>query len=644
MRVAVIARGAWSALGRGRDATRPASRGDVAATGIRPDAELESAGLVRPWAARAGGLADRADVDRATALLEGALADCFSELDRALPEWRSLRVGAAIGTSSGGMRSFERFVGGEPTPPLAATYVGPLAQAARPLALAPVSLVLGACASSALAIGVGRAWLIEDRCDVALCGGFDAVSVFVAAGFECLRATCGQGGPQPFRAARDGLALGEGAGVVALVRGSLGRKARVFVTGFGATCDAKHLTAPDPEGRGLLCAARAALAEAGSPAIALVSAHGTATLQNDQAEARSIRALGSSAPVFAAKGTLGHTLGAAGVLELLATIDALGAQVAPATYGSGLAEPGVRLVDRSEANIGVHGLKLAAAFGGANAAIVVALDDERGEPSEPCERERGSGSASPPRPAVFVSRGVIAAETSPAELAALSGYPEDRIARGDGLVRLALSAVATLVARLGRDVCDGAGLVLGHGLATVETNALFAARLRAAGAARAEPRRFPYTTPNAAAGECAVAFGLRGPVFAVGGGPHGGVEALGVAATLVRSGVAARMIVVAADEAARASEELAPGTASGAVAALVASDSAAGAAIGGMARLEDWTVRFEPNRGASPSEVPDPLPPMAAHDALIPLAGGNPELLQAAVPWGGFAKAHLFWL
>ncbi|HVJ92141.1 MAG TPA: beta-ketoacyl synthase N-terminal-like domain-containing protein, partial [Labilithrix sp.] len=336
----MVARGACSPLGEGEAAFGGARVGEPADVRVARDDELAAAGLARPFSARAVGQFP-AGVDRATVLLERAFAGCARELDDVLPGWRTLRVGAAIGTSSGGMRMFERlFDEGSPVAsetPLAATYIAPLVFAERPTPLEPVSLVLGACASSTIAIGVGRAWLLADRCDVVLAGGFDAVSVFVAAGFECLRATCGDGRPKPFRQGRDGLALGEGAAVVALVREATARRARrvhAWISGFGASCDAAHLTAPEASGGGLARAARAAIEEAGAPPIELVSAHGTATKHNDAAEASAIvAALGGAReiPVYSLKGTVGHTLGAAGALEVLSAALAMRDGVAPAS-------------------------------------------------------------------------------------------------------------------------------------------------------------------------------------------------------------------------------------------------------------------------------------------------------------------------
>lgn len=644
--IAIIARGACSALGEGSAAFGVGRPGDAAVSCVAHDEELSAAGLARPFVARARASVPEGE-DRATALLDRALSACARELDDALPGWRALRVGAAIGTSSGGMRAFERLVtpaaSAPPVAPLAATYIGPLALARRPVALEPASLVLAACASSTIAIGLARAWLQDGACDVALSGGFDDVSVFVAAGFEALRATCGPRGPRPFRRDREGLALGEGAAVVALVGEELARRAKrahAWVTGFGASCDAMHLTAPDPSGSGLARAAEAALAEAGAPRIGLVSAHGTATAHNDASEAAAVASvLGADAPVvFSSKGTIGHTLGAAGALEVLAAVEALERGVAPASVGDGPVERDLRVLDRAEPSSARAALKLSSAFGGANAALVVALDP-------------GARPSAPRRRDVHLSAAVAARleETELSRLAPRIRYAPDRIARADDLVRLAMAAVANLEAELGGPgSLAGAGILIGHGLATVETNARFWERVSSAGAKRAEPRRFPFTSPNAAAGECAVAFGLTGPAFAVGGGPHGGIEAVGVAADLVRARAAERIVVVAAD-APGGEEARFAGAASGASAAPNPPMSAAGAVallVGGdaaRARLEACAVRLEA-RGVAP----EALGCMAAHRALLPLVGGGTigarAELSAEIPWGGRAHATLTWL
>jgi 3-oxoacyl-[acyl-carrier-protein] synthase II len=611
MSVAIVASGASSSLGDGRQATQIPPLGERASTRVARDAELADRAFLRPFVARA--LLETSS-DRATAVLDRALRECFAELEVAIPRWRDLRIGAAIGTSSGGMRIFEQQEGRGP--PAAGTYSAPLADAFRPCAFEPVSLVLGACSSSTLALGIGRTWLLEDRCDIALCGGYDAVGVFVAAGFECLRATCTEKGPQPFRVGRDGVALGEGAAIVALVRHA--PKARAWIVGFGASCDAAHLTAPDLEGAGLSRAGRLALDGAGSPRVAVVSAHGTATKHNDASEALAIgRLVGTDTPVFGFKGTIGHTLGAAGALETLAAIEALERGIAPASYGEGPFEANLRVLDRSEALVGDHALKLSSAFGGSNAALVVTIREPVERPIVASDRVRVSHAVA-----------VGLEDADPTRLTETTGYAADRIVRADDLVRLAMAAVAKLQTVYGS--LAGAGIVVGLGLATLETNTLFLTRLNALGPTRAEPRRFPFTTPNASAGECAVVFGLTGPAFAVGAGPHGGIEALMVARDLVQSGVVDRVVVVAADHAGDATVRLAPDTISGAVAMLVAKSGLDGT-------LTEATVRYDAG-----GRVPDRLPAMDAHRALLPFTGPSPDT-KAMLPWGGEARARVVW-
>lgn len=606
---AVIAFGAVSALGEGRAAFHAGGVGAVAQGAIAVDDELARAGLGRPFAARA---AIASSDHRAAALLERALDACAHDLDVVRPGWRRERVGLVLGTSSGGMRAAERAFAsisrGEPIADVEApTYFGPMARAARRLRvpLDPSILVLGACASGALAVGLAKRWLERGGCDLVLAGGFDEVSVFVAAGFEALRATTGAPPPRPFRLGRDGMALGEGAAIVALARSDAGLPVVAFVSGFGAASDAVHLTAPDRGGRGLEQAAKRALCEAGGPAIDLVGAHATATPLNDASEFRGLcAALGPvrvrEAVVHPFKAQIGHALGAAGALELLACIDAIERGVLPAAAGDGPLDPDApaRLLERTVPGAPRAALKVSSAFGGANAAIVVA-----------------SGRAVPPagpqpeRRAAFVGAAVhVEHEVAPDELAAKIHWPTERVERGDALVRLALAAVARLASVCGP--LDGCGIVVGSAMATLETNAVFAARLRDRGARSAEPRRFPYTSPNAVAGECSIAFGLTGPSFSVGGGSHAALEALACAALLVEAGDADRMIAVAVDDVGPITRALGGRELrSGAVAVLLTAD----AGIGSRGRVDAIAVR----RGV---EAVGPL--AAGHAVLLPLTAG----------------------
>ncbi|HZU85256.1 MAG TPA: beta-ketoacyl synthase N-terminal-like domain-containing protein, partial [Polyangiaceae bacterium] len=175
-RAAVVAFGAVSGLGRGAAAASAGEAGRPPRVAICADEELVGAGLARPFAARVdtGG---RPAAGRAARLLETALADCASELDRVRPGWRAERVALVLGTSSGGMReaeaAFAAVARGERVADREApTYHGPMASAVRALGIAcePSALVLAACASSAVAVGLAARWVERGACDLALAG------------------------------------------------------------------------------------------------------------------------------------------------------------------------------------------------------------------------------------------------------------------------------------------------------------------------------------------------------------------------------------------------------------------------------------------------------------------------------------------
>jgi len=544
--------------------------GQPARVVITRDDALAHAGLQRPFCARAVATAQAGHFeDRATALLFEALVQLGSSLDEKRPGWRQSRIGLAIGTSSGGMLCAETFfrlremhargvVAHENEAAEVArrsTYFAPFDDAFETFGLSPSTVcrrthLVAACSASTLAMGLGLRWLDRGACDLVIAGGYDAVSVFVAMGFEALRATSA-GQSRPFRVGRDGMFLGEGAGLVAFVRDDdrRGASSLFYLAGFGASTDAVHITAPDRTGAGLARAGRLAIEDSGlfPAAIGIVSAHGTATPFNDAMESRAIATLFQDAPapvVHPYKAQIGHTLGAAGVLESLAMVDALTRDIAPAAAGEGQLDPDadVVLLERSETRRFDAGLKLSAAFGGANAALVVS-------------RQKIPRSARPLRPVYLRAF----ARISPADLSSLSemiGVPRDRLARLDTLCKLGLRAVAELGRIVGVQTLRGAGIVAGHGLATIDTNDRFDSRRRTKGPTLVDPRLFPATSPNAVAGECAIVFGLTGPSFAVNAGFDGGTEALACAAELVAAGDADRMVIVAADDAGPVARDL----------------------------------------------------------------------------------------
>ena len=607
---AVLAVGAVSAFGRGVAATPIGAVGEASPVAITADETFRAAGLEGALSARA--LPDTPAADPAVTLLVDAMEQLVEELDERETGWRQRRIGLCLGTSSGAMvtasRAFEARRRDDGAAIGEATYFSPVDEALSQLALPLVrrSQVVAACASSTIAMGRGLRWLEQDLCDLVIAGGYDALSLFVAAGFAALRATTVTA-PRPFRAARDGMVLGEAAAVVALAPARCG--ARWYLTGFGASADAVHITAPDREGGGLRRSARAALADAGCAAerVDLVSAHGTATPYNDAAEAGAIRVLFEPRRpwVHPYKAQIGHCLGAAGVVETLAMARGLTDGRVPATAGDGDLDPDahVRLAATTEEQPLDAGLKLSAAFGGVTAALVV---------------EREPAARRPPRSKrrVKVLAGVSIDDVDREALAVAVGVARDRLARIDDLGQLGVAAVAALREALPDGALAGAGVVAGHALATIDTNERFYRRLLDKGARRVDPRLFPATSPNAGAGHVSIFFGLTGPCFAVHDGLDGSLEALEAAAELVAMGDAERMVVLAADDAgpmARAwlDQRRRPTVRRGATALLLGAADDPLAAEGAKALPEDLRLR----EGDSPGE---PGAEHVGHAALAP--------------------------
>jgi len=193
----------------------------------------------------------------------------------------------------------------------------------------PRACVVAACSSSTIAIGRAVEAIRAGRADAALAGGTDALSRLTFSGFNLLRlmdvAPC-----RPFDRSRAGMNIGEGAGILVLENLDRARRrgARIYaeLAGHGVACEAFHPTAPEPEGRPVAAVVNLALRDAGihPDEVDHINAHGTATPQNDAAEARGFRRVFgdrvSQIPVTSLKSMIGHCLGAAGAVEAAALV------------------------------------------------------------------------------------------------------------------------------------------------------------------------------------------------------------------------------------------------------------------------------------------------------------------------------------
>lgn len=396
-RVVVTGVGAVTAAGWGVPALRATARSG--ATAIGPFDRFDHAGQRTHIAGQVSGdipsrLASRTRWARLSNSDRFALGAALEAVDQAaLATPMGTAAGVFLGSTTGGLFETEALFevllkapeSRQPCGPLTThLYSSPAETVARALAVeGPVETVSSACASGGLAIEHALRALRSQEIDVAIAGGTDGLCLTTYSGFNALRAV--DASPcRPFRADRAGLSLGEGAAVLVLERLSHARargvKPLAEIAGAGSSCDASHMTAPHPEGRGASAAMVSALLDAGRSAdsIDFVSAHGTGTPRNDVAEwlalARVFGDRAGAVPVDITKAIFGHLLGAAGALQAVSTILQLQDREVYPTPSAGPTDPNApaclvfgapRPLGRAEAAVTVS-----LGFGGANAAIV----------------------------------------------------------------------------------------------------------------------------------------------------------------------------------------------------------------------------------------------------------------------------------
>jgi 3-oxoacyl-[acyl-carrier-protein] synthase II len=219
----------------------------------------------------------------------------------------------------------------------------------------PTATIQTACTSSAQAIGEAYRAIRRSTVDLALAGGAECivspleVQVFCLLGVMSRQNASPETASRPFDARRDGFVMGEGAGFLVLEEAEHARRRGAHivaeVAGYGTTCDAYRITDEAPDGRGAIGAMRAALADAGlGPGdVDYVNAHGTSTPMNDRVETAAIKAVfGPHARrlrVSSTKSMIGHTISAAGAIELTTTVLAVRDQIAPPTINYRVPDP-----------------------------------------------------------------------------------------------------------------------------------------------------------------------------------------------------------------------------------------------------------------------------------------------------------------
>jgi 3-oxoacyl-[acyl-carrier-protein] synthase II len=387
----------WAALSSGKSAVRTIESFDPARVNCKV------AGEVRDF--DASHVLDRKDIRRTDRYIQFGLVATREAMDQAglparLDGEEAERTGVILGTGLGGtgtltegittnaLRGPDRI-----SPfliPMGIPNIGAGQIAINYGMVGPNFTTVSACATGGHAIGEAYETIRRNDADTMIAGGSEAgiYEPFVG-GFDAMRALSRrnddpEGASRPFDKGRDGFVPGEGSGVLILeeLDHAKARGATILaeLIGYGATADASHITLPAPGGIGAVRAARRAIEKAGiEPTdIAHVNAHATSTPQGDDAELQAIRTLlGDHAPkvtITANKSMLGHSLGAAGAIEAIATIMTIRDSCVPPTLNFEDPDDEVGNLDIVAGSARVQDVPIALSnsfgFGGQNTALI----------------------------------------------------------------------------------------------------------------------------------------------------------------------------------------------------------------------------------------------------------------------------------
>ena len=499
------------------------------------------------------------------------------------------RAGVVLGSSVGGSHDSERFLSTllhtgrmRAGPTRYHECVSTVDRLAHSFGCEGPSLAVAtACSSGALALAAAAELILAGEADLVLAGGADSLSRMTWGGFHSLLLV-DAAGCRPFDAQRGGMSLGEGAGILVVeaeeTAARRGAPNLARLSGWGASCDAYHPTAPHPEGAGALAAMRMALRRAGlePAAVDYVNAHGTGTKDNDVAEARALRQLfeGRVPPFSSTKRFFGHALAASGAMEAVVCVEALRRQQMPPNPGFLNPDPAIGLEPipvLRPASIR-HVLSNSFGFGGNNAVLLLSHPEAVARPRPPGAvpvRVLGLGlvgpgavtvrAVDPPLPPGQVL--VHDCGTLP-DLQLLSPLQRRRAPR---LVQMALiaarrslgpAATATAAAStspaalpllfLGRT--PPVAVALGTGLGALHTAAAFIENLIVKEEREPMPTLFPSSVHNASAGQVAMDLGAQGLNAAPTTGETSFEWALWLGLNQLQTGEAGEALVGAVDE------------------------------------------------------------------------------------------------
>lgn len=406
----------------------------------------------------------------------------------------------------------------------------------------PAITISNACASGADAALLGLNWLKTGVCDLVIAGGCDSVSKVAYNGFNALR-VCSDHPCMPFDANRSGLNLGDGAGIVVLEDPAdaekRGIKPGFELAGAGKTADAFHITQPEGSGVELENAIRTALNEAGITGIDFANAHGTGTLVNDRVESAVLkRIFGNDLHFHSTKAMTGHTLGAAGTIELALTTLMLKLQkTAPSLRCSTPSDEIAMLPDSEPVAIpGNAALSTSLAFGGSNTALIV----KKIEKTEQLENK----DVLKDQITISAFASLQAGEPTPQKMLEICRkYGLRRLDRITQLSLAAADAVADAVSN-----CKDVALITVTSYGPAVTTCKVLDDILDFPEEEILPTGFSHSVLNAAASYIGTCLKIHGPTFAVAGFEDPFREAVELGRNLLAGKRCSKVLIVAADE------------------------------------------------------------------------------------------------
>lgn len=238
----------------------------------------------------------------------------------------------------------------------------------------PSLTISTACSSSAKVFATAARWIRYGLVDAVLVGGIDSLCLSILYGFNALE-LLSTDPCRPFDVNRDGISIGEAAGFALLVRKDLAPEAEFELLGYGESSDAHHMSHPHPEGKGAVLAMLQSLKRAGlePSSVEYINQHGTASKVNDMVESDALSQLFNDQTLASStKGWTGHTLGAAGILESVITLESMKHGLLPGTLNCEVEDPGVKfpiLMENVRKPIQIA-MTNSFGFGGNNASLI----------------------------------------------------------------------------------------------------------------------------------------------------------------------------------------------------------------------------------------------------------------------------------